>query len=121
MTAPGGPPLNIVATPETPVSVQFRWDPPSAPNGRIMYLVECTSEDDGVTSPVINTTMELVTPLNGLTPAAAYSCVFTAHTDVGPGPSAPIEIVTCKLYIVSPNLMFPYNQRLLLTYTVKNG
>ncbi len=90
--------------PDTPVSVQFSWDPPSAPNGRIMYLVECTSEDDGVTGPVMNVTMEQVTPLNGFTPAANYSCVLTAYTNAGPGPSATIEVVTCKLYSLSLSL-----------------
>ena len=90
---PGSPPYMFIVKSVSSNMSTFQWEAPKEPNGIITsYHLECV---DGV--EVFNQTAngsQTTTTLNGLHPYTNYSCDITAHTRVGEGPAACINITT---------------------------
>ena len=78
-------------------TITLTWGPPLIPNGVIRYyLLQCSDSrhNELVNGSVIVTSTVTATTLSGLLPYTNYSCSIAAHTSVGGGPAATIDVTT---------------------------
>ena len=74
-------------------TITLTWGPPLVPNGIIRhYLLQCTGRGQTLNHTVNGS--QTTTTLSGLLPYTNYSCSITAHTSVGGGPAATINVTT---------------------------
>ena len=94
---PGSFPVAFHANITTANMITFQWKQPNEPNGIIThYKILCTDDDNNNTRFFEHTVIgsQTTTTLSGLLPYTNYSCNITAHTSVGEGPAATINVTT---------------------------
>ena len=95
LSAPSGPPLNFMATPDS-TSLRFTWSlpAPSDRNGAITdYTIQCST---GSTTQFSQTVSSPTYTASGLSPYTNYTCSVLASTSVGDGPSARLVVLTLE-------------------------
>ena len=93
LSAPSGPPQNVIGVPTSSRSISLSWQPPSIPNGVIReYRISITEQDSSQSWKL--TTTFLARQITGLHPYYIYS-VRVAAVTVAEGPnSTAIQIRT---------------------------
>ena len=87
------PPKMLLLSNITSRTIKLTWGPPLVPNGVIRhYQLQCTSREQ-ILNHTVNGSQTTAT-LSGLLPYTNYSCNITAHTSVGGGPAATINVTT---------------------------
>ena len=87
------PPKMLLLSNITSRTIKLTWGPPLVPNGVIRhYLLQCTGRGQTLNHTVNGS--QTTTTLSGLLPYTNYSCGITAHTNVGGGPAATINVAT---------------------------
>lgn len=96
LTVPDGPPLNIQGSgvDGMPGQVSISWQPPQLElrNGEITgYRINCPGSTPA-------TTNQLNTIVSVQRAATRYTCLVAAATDVGPGVSGSVEVLSGTIY-----------------------
>ena len=92
-TEPESPPNNFSGVSKNFSSIFLNWDIPQKPNGVITHYQLYSSGGGQVFNRSV---IETTTTLSGLLPYTNYSCSITAHTSVGGGPAATINLTTLQ-------------------------
>ena len=79
-------------------TITLSWSPPAKPNGVITRYSMLCSHTAGVVMNISQNfnSSQTTTTLSGLLPYTNYSCSITAHTSVGGGPAATINVPTIQ-------------------------
>ena len=94
-TVPAGPPHHFLGVAESSISISVSWSAPETPNGVITeYQLQCSGGGQVFNWTVMGS--QTTTTLSGLLPYTNYSCSITAHTSVGGGPAATVNVTTAQ-------------------------
>ena len=94
--APGSPPKVLRINVINSKNFSLSWEPPTKPNGVITeYQFQCSGENHVMFNHTVIGS-QTTTTLSGLLPYTNYSCSITAHTSVGGGPAATINVTTLQ-------------------------
>ena len=78
-------------------TITLSWSPPAKPNGVITrYSMLCSQSGVVMNISQNFNSSQTTTTLSGLLPYTNYSCSITAHTSVGGGPAATINVTTVQ-------------------------
>ena len=90
---PAGPPRLFSDAVKSSTFIIFIWNAPETPNGVITeYQLQCSGGGQVFSRTVMGS--QTTTTLSGLLPYTNYSCNIAAHTSVGGGPAATINVTT---------------------------
>ena len=92
-----GPPTEIMGASTSSSTITLSWSSPAKQNGVITgYSVLC-SQSGGILNLSKNfSSSQTTATLSRLLPYTNYSCSITAHTSVGGGPAATINVTTVQ-------------------------
>ena len=94
LTAPSGPPQNVISETNSSRSLYVHWDPPPVEqqNGNITGYAVNINAINGEQTLQLHTA-QLFLNVVGLAPHTVYECIVAAMTSVGTGPFSTITSV----------------------------